>query len=87
MYIIYGRNFYSYDTSENGIPVLQCHLFFFPVPERGDMGKAQRFQHSCCLSHPIPHILGAVAVRADGDAGAAQLMIMPQNIKMGQTHG
>lgn len=57
------------------------------VPEGGDMGKAQCFQHGGGFCYFVSHVFAAVAVGADGDAGAAQLPIMAQNVKVGQSHG
>ena len=49
--------------------------------------KAQRFQCLRGFRHTEAYIFGAMTVGTNGDAGAAQLSVMPQNIKMGQTHG
>lgn len=46
------------------------------VPEGGDMGKAQCFQHGGGFCYFVSHVFAAVAVGADGDAGAAQLPVM-----------
>ncbi len=53
----------------------------------GDGLKTQRFQGMGSFSHTKSYILGTMTVGANGDAGAAQLSVMTQNIKMGQTHG
>ena len=57
------------------------------VPEGGDMGKAQCFQHGGGFCYFVSHVFAAVAVGADGDAGAAQLPVMAQDVKVGQSHG
>ena len=51
------------------------------VPEGGDMGKAQCFQHGGGFCYFVSHVFAAVAVGADGDAGAAQLPVMAQDVK------
>ena len=56
--------------------VLQSHGVFMAVPEGGDMGKAQCFQHGGGFCYFVSHVFAAVAVGTDGDAGAAQLPVM-----------